>query len=370
MAIANIGTLGNTNEKSADTSITLTVAATAEVGNLVIVAGSMDNLGTSEAQTSQVTVTSNPANTWTKLGEYTMSSGAAADGIVGFIWASVITTQLTGSSGTITATSSANATAKTLGAHEFSIDESAIAFETPAFSGDLAATGDPPSISLSSLPSREYLLLHGLFHEGGSATTADADYTEALDIESTGGAAASNVTTFLGYRIATLTADTADAASSSDRDNVQILVALYEDAGGTDATVNLPAAGIVRLTSVLPAITRSGAVTQPAAGIVRLTAVQPAITRSGTVTQPAAGILRLVAGTHSISTGANATVTQPAAGILRLTAANPAVNASDTVTQPAAGIIRLTATAITGVDVVSSSPNMNPITFLVRKRRH
>lgn len=102
-----------------------------------------------------------------------------------------------------------------------------------------------------------------------------------------------------------------------------VKIAIAPAAGSTDATVTLPAAGIVALTSVAPALRTDDTLALPAAGIMVLTAAGPTINLSPVVSLPAAGIIRLAAGEPILSTGTNATVTLPAAGIIRLTATAP-----------------------------------------------
>ena len=99
------------------------------------------------------------------------------------------------------------------------------------------------------------------------------------------------------------------------------------DEGGTDATVNMPAAGTLALTSDAPTFTISSSVTQPAAGTLALTAGEATLNLSTTVTQPASGILVLTASEPSLRAGVD--VTQPQAGILRLTADAPTLTGAN-----------------------------------------
>lgn len=394
MAFAAVGNLGSTTEKTSDTSIALTVSATAEVGNLVVVHVGMDNLGTTETETSQLSINdSTGANTWVKVAEMTGTSGAAADGVVGAVFASVLSASLASASATITVTSTSAVTAKVIGAHEFTTDAAEIAVEDYNATGQHGGTSDEYESTLSGLTSQEYLLIHAGFSEGFAfyntqPDQGSGDYTIIYNnIQTTGGSAASNIATCSSYRIATLTTDTITNSYNSARDRCDIYAAIYEVDADPDVDVTLPAAGILNLTASQPALNTSDSVTQPAAGILNLTAaqpavtvgdtvtqpaagilaltaVEPAITRSGTVTQPAAGILALTAAQPALDIGArieqpaagiltltavepaitrSGTVTQPASGILTLTASQPAVNVSDTVTQPAAGILALTA---------------------------
>lgn len=256
MAFSSIGTLGSTTEKTSDTDLVLTVEATAEAGNLVAVFASMDNESGTTGESTQLSISdSTGSNTWTKLVEMTRSSGSANDGVVIAVWVSKLTSQLTGSSSTITITSSSARSAKAMGAWEFSMGSGSIGF------GDVqgtdyevahgANTTEPAAVSISGLTSREYLLFHVIGEEGGTTHTPDADYTEMFDaVETTGGATTSNTSLFASYRIATLTGDTADAASTGDREHAQILAAIYEITGATESLAATPA-GVATVTAAL-----------------------------------------------------------------------------------------------------------------------
>lgn len=116
--------------------------------------------------------------------------------------------------------------------HEFSTDPDlrwAVTDRGPTTSTGRAS--DPSSISLSSLESREYLLLHALTVEGPDtdAYTWDTDYTQIAGAGTTGGADTDNIHLRGGWRIATLTSDTVDVTSdTADRDWTQLFVAVTE----------------------------------------------------------------------------------------------------------------------------------------------
>lgn len=230
MAFAAVGSLGSSFEKVSDTSFSITVGATAEVGNVVVVFAACDNIGTTEAESDELTISDSAGNTWSKK-EYRFSAGAAGDGVTGIIAWSKLTSQLTSGAGTITVTASSAITTKLLAAYEFTMGSGTLTLETQLFDG--AAASDPISMSFSGLPSREYLFISGVFSEGGTTHTTDADYTEIFDTETTGGSVASNTALLGAYRIATETGNTIDHSSTNDRDHVQIAVALYEAAAGT-----------------------------------------------------------------------------------------------------------------------------------------
>jgi len=226
VAFASVGSLGTAQEKVSDTQLALAVTANAEVGNLVAVWVAMDNAGTADADTTQLAVTDDAGNEYVLLKERTESSGAANDGVVGAIFASRIKTQLN-SGQNIYATSSSARTAKAMAAHEFTFGTTGFAIASTAVLNN--TSGDPAAISLSSLTSRQYLLLWGFFQENVVTITAhDADYTAITGIATSGSTADTNVGVEGAFRIATLTADTVDATASAAAQHVQILAAIYE----------------------------------------------------------------------------------------------------------------------------------------------
>lgn len=240
MAFASVGTLGVTVlPKTSGTTQALAVSADAEVGNVVVVGSAWDNAGTSQADTSQLSIADDSGNTWIKIRERTYSAGAANDGVTVAVWVSKITTQIS-SGANITVTSASARTAKVTGAWEFSMGSGTLTFDGVGgtdYQTASAAASDPASMSLASLVSQEYLLVHAIGSEGGTTHTGDADYTERHDTETTGGAVATNIALYLGTRIATLTGDTVDAASTTDRDHAQVLGAVYEAAGDIEKTL-------------------------------------------------------------------------------------------------------------------------------------
>lgn len=234
MAFASVGSLGTAQEKTSDTDLVLTVTATAEAGNLVAVFVAMDNLGTSDAETTQLSIADSAGNTWTKLREQTESSGVAADGLTGAIFVSVLTSQLASGAGTITVTSSASVTAKAMEAWEFTLAESSVSLgDGTSVAVQNLASGQPTAVTVSGMTSREYLLLHLYVREATTSTfTPGTSYTSMTGIGTSGGAGDTNVSVWGAYRIATLTTDNPDATAGTGAQGLQILAAIYEVAGG------------------------------------------------------------------------------------------------------------------------------------------
>lgn len=226
MAFASVGSLGSAQEKVSDTSISLPVTANAEAGNLVLVWVAMDNAGTADADTTQITVSDDQGNEYVRLRERTESAGAANDGVTLGLFASVIKTQLN-SGENIIATSSSARTAKAISAWEYTTGSTGFLIQSTAVAN--ANSGDPAAIVLSSLPSREYLLIWGFACEDvQNISTHDADYTAIDDIGTSGSTADTNVHVDGAFRIATLTTDTVDATASAGTQHVQVYAAIYE----------------------------------------------------------------------------------------------------------------------------------------------
>lgn len=236
MTIASIGQAGTASEKTSDTSLVFSPTNQLDAGNAAVLWVAIDNISTADGVTSDVSASDSKGNTWTKIREQTETeAGVALDGATGalFMCRGIATTILT--SDTITISLSGNSTAKGAVVWEYSLAANMqLTLEQVVFT---SGSGDVASISVTSLPSREYLLVHLIAMENITALTEDADYTEITETGPTGGAGDTNVTVSGGWRIATLTTDTIDAATTPDREHVQFLAALYETSTGLSVTV-------------------------------------------------------------------------------------------------------------------------------------
>jgi len=232
MAFADLGGLGTANSKTSGTTVALTTSQTVNVGDLIVVMMAWDNTDTSGFDGLRHYVTDSAGNFYRYLGQY-VGGTAAANGSECGIFGSVAEAQLS-SGGTITCTSVTARTAKAISARRFSLGTSDICLVQKATNnGFNGGSGqDPAAISLSSLPSREYLLLHCLGSAGPSTDsfTWDSDYTQLTVDGTTGGVDNTNMSVLGGFRIATLTSDTVDVTNntSSARTNTQVFVAIRE----------------------------------------------------------------------------------------------------------------------------------------------
>lgn len=240
MAFGTPARLDDNQSKSAGTTLVLTLEAAAPAGSIIVVGSSWDNSATTDGATTQITVTDTDGNTYTRISEFSETeAGAADDGCLGSLhFTQPLAAQLD-IGDTITITNSSSEGAKAGGAIFCSVDESEVALEQAVTQSD-GANNDPASLTISSLPSREYLLVDSHSQENNSAVTVtwDADYTQLTAAGTTGGGAATNQRHAMATRVATLTTDTVDIATSSDVGaHVHILAAIYEvaDVGGGGA---------------------------------------------------------------------------------------------------------------------------------------
>jgi hypothetical protein len=165
------------NRVVASTHAVVVANANITVGQIAMLRTATDNIATASGTSANHTaVTDSKGNSWTKLYEYTRSSGAAADGVTISAWATKVTTELVATVDTVTLTLSASVTAKAATLWQTSVG----AGNTFSVAGANGANGSStsPSVTLSGLASASYYWL-GLIGVEGRATettTADADY--------------------------------------------------------------------------------------------------------------------------------------------------------------------------------------------------
>ena len=250
MAWSNVGSRGTNNGgTTADTTIARSPTSTLIVGQVIIIAVTCDNTGTTdsttETDTNEITGVSDNAasttNVWTKLGEWLASDGSAADGGVGALFACKITTQVN-TTDTVTA-SFANSTAgRTISINAFSVG-SGNTFSMLGAAGQSVDSGTAISVTVGSLANAEHLWVCIQAAEGISTAnlTIDANFVQLHEF-TTGGTTATNMTQQCSYRILTATTETFDCTWGAARDGAVLLIALDEVAPGTTITVDTPGA--------------------------------------------------------------------------------------------------------------------------------
>lgn len=235
MAFASVGTLGTVQNKTSQTSTSLTTSASASAGDLVVLVIAKDNVSTTDGETSEVSsVTDSGGNTWTKAKEYTNGEGAAAEGSTVSVWYSRLTTGIS-SGGTITANYGSATVAKALSAWKFTVGASVSVVASVTGAAD--ATSTAGSLSLSGLTSKEYLFFRGSSREGAGTSdsfTATSGFTKISWAGNTGGASATNNIKVQGeFKIATSTGETSNPTDTQTGDWASVFFALQEFTGYT-----------------------------------------------------------------------------------------------------------------------------------------
>lgn len=230
------GVVANTTIKSSKTAgatLSWDLPNSTVVGNYVILAIAGDNVGTTDAESSEVSsVTDDAGNTYGKLAEYRNGNGSAAAGCIISVWGGKHTTSF-GGTGTITYANSI--TAKSAWIREFSIGAGNVV-TVQTYSTNATDAANFPSMNLAP-PSAEYLWLRAIGWEEDSnaagVITPTTNFTEAGPNGTTGGAANTNSCVYTEYRIFTgSTNASAPSWSGTQQDNANLYLALKEAAAG------------------------------------------------------------------------------------------------------------------------------------------
>lgn len=238
MAWANVTSgLITANNKVAAASWAPTTAADLTAGNGGFLIVTSDNTSSADGNNNEHQSVSDAAgNTWTKAAEWTNSNAGAANGDTVSVW--YVKAGSTLSSGSaITINFSGSPVAKDVCGGVFSVDAGHTISVAGSTHGDADATV-PGSLSLSGLPSAEYLLIRAMAFETSSGTlTPTSNYTAFTSTSSTttGGLVASNMAARGEWRILTGTGDTSNPSHSTSADNASVYVAFGHAAGGNGA---------------------------------------------------------------------------------------------------------------------------------------
>lgn len=234
MAFSAVTERGSFTEKVVGTTtVAVSPSAALTVGKIVFVLAITDCTTLVDgASTDHSALVDTDGHTWNKVYERTSSSGVSLDGPTHSLWWTKVTSEI-GVADVITLTTTAT-TAKLLMVWEATVGAgNTVAVATGGTAFQETVTNTAVSVTLAGLPSKEYLLLGISSREGEIVTwTEDADYTNVFAAEGittgVGGAAISNVTGNVGYRIATLTGDTFAATAPENLDNANALIAFEE----------------------------------------------------------------------------------------------------------------------------------------------
>lgn len=238
MAWSSIGTAGSNFDKTAGSSVQMTVdGVDPDVGEVVIVAVAKDNTGTTDTNTNEVTsVQDDQGNTWTKLREYCNGNGSAGTGAVVAVFYTIVTSQMFDGD-IIQANFSDSPTASAISAWRFSIGAGSTL--SLAGSGDRSDDiSDAGSITISGLSSTEYLFLRVIASERDAATalTTTASYTAITHNGTSGGSVDSNMSIRGEFRILTGTGDTSDPTAVL-ADHASTYLAILETAASSVAAI-------------------------------------------------------------------------------------------------------------------------------------
>lgn len=244
MAFSAVTERGSNSDKVLGTTVAVSPSAAIAVDKIAFAVGVTDNTTIIQgASTDHASVTDTDGHTWTKVFERTATVGVIDDGVTLSLWWTKVTAEI-GTGDSVTLTIGTARTVRTIGLFEVTVDAGqtvGLATNGSAFL-EANATGNPAGLTVSSLASKEYLLLGLCGNEGILAVwTEDADYTNVYAAEafgSTGGAGGTNISANVGARIATLTTDTFDVGGLATTDHALALLAFEEVAEGA-ATQNL-----------------------------------------------------------------------------------------------------------------------------------
>jgi len=237
MAFSPLVTIAPQTQKTAGTSYSPSYGTNASntysIGQLVVAAFAFDNLTGTDGDNSEITSivdTAHASNTWQKAVEFTNGQGAAAGGATISIWYCVLSEAISLGQGFVV-TFNGTVTAKVVSIRAFSIGAgNTVAVQgTTTLANDAADAG---SMTLSSLPSREYLFVRAVAIENNTSTpgTPETSWTDLATntvAGTTGGSAVSNMWIYAEYRIQTTTSVTSDPTTGA-ADCASVLVAFYE----------------------------------------------------------------------------------------------------------------------------------------------
>ncbi len=233
MAFTDSGRFITNGNETSQTSTAFPISSATAADELGVIAIALDNLATTDGQTSNVTsVSDSKGNTWNKLGEYTNTvGGAAADGATIAVWYSVFSSALT-TSDTVTANYSSSVVAKAAMAWSYTKGAST----TVALAGSLQVLGndnsDAGSMTVSGLTNGEYLFFRAIASETNTVgSTPTSSYT-SFNVESgNGGSEKGHVNLNIEFIILTGTSSTSDPTmGDTSADRASVFMALKETA--------------------------------------------------------------------------------------------------------------------------------------------
>lgn len=336
MAITGITARGSAVSNANGTTLSVNPSANIVVGEVLLAASASDNDQTTDGVSSLHTISDSKGNTWYKITEYTETDGASNDGVTVSLWGSLITTQIN-TTDTVTLTLGASKTDKIL-----TIFEATIGAGKRLVLQQVGVGQNAVSASVTSLPSREYLLVANFGAEGeDTAKTPSTNFTELYDlITSTTGVLDVNIAIHVQYRVATLTSQTATIADWTFTNAMATLSALYE-ADPVSAAAGL---GQVTATGFIPTVTATNnQLVTAGLGEVTANGFDPVVaTTNNQNIQIGLGEV-IATGFEPTATATDNQNIQTDVGVLSVTGFSPIVTASDNQkAQTDVGVLTLT----------------------------
>ncbi len=234
---ASRGTAGNNTDA---TTMAMSPSAAIPVDAIAVVVLSTDNQATTDGNSNEhSSVADTDSHTWTKLYEWTETSGSADDGVTTSLWATKVTSEI-GTGDTVTVTLATSAQASAMGIAEFAV-AAGKTFSAVDQEGHGLPEDDAVTVTISGLSSgaRLWLAAVGLEARPNRYGTEDADYTQIAEDEGGTGGDLTRISFSYSFRIATLTGDTYAQTLTAPRDHVEILIALDEvDDGPAEGTAS------------------------------------------------------------------------------------------------------------------------------------
>lgn len=236
MAWASLNTLGGGGFKASQTTVTLTLAAQAEVGNVIVVVIGLDNTTADAtdlaANVPIVTGVVAGTNVFRRIAEHTTGNGAA-DGATTSLWVCQVSQQIA-AAGTIVATFRTARGAGAITAWEFSKDAATV-IANAWVNRNAGAASAMLSTSLNvTTPNAEHLRFRAGAgeEEVTTAGTKTAAFTALIGVtgtSGTGGVATSNIILRGEYLISTSTGQASLPTGMPTSDWASVYVALSEE---------------------------------------------------------------------------------------------------------------------------------------------
>lgn len=230
----------NSSTSSASTLAKTPSGCTVNVGDVLIVVFSGNNIDTSDGNTSLCfSVTDAQSNTYVKLREFTNAQGSAAAGATTCVFASLITTQI---SGAVTVNLGSAITAKSLILRKFNPGAGASSI-TADGAADLANDGaDPGALTATGSDSGQHLWIRSVACEtnDGTAMTQTSGWTVSTQgVQADTGSAGTSMATRFEWKVATGTGSGSSDPTYVAADCASVNVGLLQS-GGAGAPTATP----------------------------------------------------------------------------------------------------------------------------------